>query len=329
MIIKTNIGNLDTLSVSENIKKSMDNLESSIRNTPNEAYKVTVGIVIPLGTLGGASDEAEQFRSNFQVVAYNCPELLQKNHKDLVDFNVNNPKIDNGGLIKNLLKELNKLAEEYLGPGWRITIFNAPLPAVLKSMGQGVSTPEALTKNSTKLIDIVATRLIKMKKTYSEITDKTEVYEHEIIELFYGGHSAMSLSLKGIDNSKEHKVKDRDILDESDDQSSKIMIQMLVFDRWANGLRSLKNIESFTSTKIRMYDTNDVNAVAYAFSLKARLVGDNVEAKPIRGFDGTTILSKTRIKSGCTRRIIYNLVNKNYSHWSYLAIPSNSKLEVE
>lgn len=321
MIIKTNKGLYDTSKVYEELNKNMVKLEETMRTVPTLASDVVVGHIIPLVTLGGAISDEEQFSSNFQIIAYNCPNILANNYKDLEDFNVT--KSDISYLVKNIKTEFSKLANQYFGEGWNITIFNAKIETALNSMTKGMSSPEQLVNQTAKMIEITKGRLDNMDRIFKPLNTKDDnkdigdipEYQHNIIHLFYGWHKALSIKVKQLDRKTD-----------SSNKTDDIEVKILIYDRWANGLRVLINNESFTSTRIRMYNGEDE---ILGFSLKARLAEDDSNVMPIREFDGTTKLTPNTIKSGCTRRIIYNIINKNYEHWSYLSIPSNIKIDID
>lgn len=320
----------------EFMKKTADNvigLEEAARSIPKKSLKYPIGYVIPLGTLGNAPNQSVQFKSNFHIVAYIIASDLIDRELDFEDFNLAD-RVQDKGQISKLSKALDELAEGKLGKGWRITVFNVNLDTVVSSMCKGNNDLDTMRKSMDDLYTIVNSRINQLSKSNAK-----EVWPHELIDLIYVPLKALSTEFSKIikpQTPQQPKPK----LSRNQELTTKeakkkltlnkicegILIEALVYDDYANGLRLLTNIESFASSKIRIHKLDDDNL--YLFVLKARISGDNPEFIPIRQFAGKSKISDTEISSGCVTRIIYNLINKNYTHWSFISIPDSLKIDL-
>lgn len=318
------------------LKKTSDNvigLEEAARTTPKKSLKYPIGYVIPLGTLGNAPNQSVQFKSNFHIVAYIIASDLIDRDLDFEDFNLAD-RVQDKGQISKLSKALDELAESKLGKGWRITIFNVNLDTVVSSMCKGNNDLDTMRKSMDDLYTIVNSRILQLGKSTAQ-----EPWGHELIDLFYAPLKAVSAEFSKIikpQATQQPKPKLSRAQELTTKEAKKkltlnkicegILIEALVYDDYANGMRLLTNIESFASSKIRIHKLD--NSDIYLFVLKARISGDNPEFLPIRQFAGKSKISDTEITSGCVTRIIYNLINKNYAHWSFISIPDDLKVSL-
>lgn len=301
-------GAFNTEELYKNTNKNLVKVEESSRVNPKDSSKYPIGYVIPLGTLGNAPNQTTQFKSNFHLVAYTIADDLLDKTIDFEDFNINDSKIEQGQIYK-LIKKLNDLAKSTLGFGWNITVFNVKMSTAIDSMSKGSNEIDMMNKSINDLQTIISNRIGLLGKSNTE-----NAWQHEIIELFYTPLKAISCKfVKLLEKNTQKDLMPLGIC-------NNIIIETLVYDSYANGLRLLTNTESFASSKLRMYNGNDT---IYLLVLKARIVGETDEFRPIRQYGGKSRISKCESISGCAERIIYNLVNKNYKHWSFISIPEN------
>ncbi len=331
----TKNGEFITEDLTKKVQASVPFIEESARLDPFSSIKYPIGYVIPLGTLGNAPNQSTQFKSNFHVVAYvSASDLLDKD-VDFEDFNIADRTQDMGHISK-LSKALDILAETNFGPGWRITVFNVKLSVVIESMCKGLNDMEVMKKSMDDLYSIINGRVEQLKKATKE-----NPWGHELIELYYAPLRAISIEFCEMVSIKTEVIQMASEVRQTGTMRGQpakpltkkevrtcdgIQIRTLVYDDYANGLRMLTNIESFTSSKIRVHSENDDEI--YLYVLKARVYGDDIEFKPIRQFAGKSVISKCEVSSGCVKRIIYNIINKNYTQWSFISIPPNFRIDL-
>lgn len=313
MKIVTTNGAFNTEELYKNTNINLVEIEESSRTNPKEASKYPIGYIIPLGTLGNAPSQSTQFKSNFHIVAYTIADELMDKSTDFEDFNIDDSKQEQGQIYK-LIKKLNEIAKSTLGLGWNITLFNVKLSTAIDSMCKGSNEIDVMNKSINDLQTIVSNRLGLLSKSNEE-----NPWKHEIIELFYTPLRAISYKfMKLVEKNTQKDLMPFGIC-------NNIIIETLVYDSYANGLRLLTNTESFASSKIRSYKGE---STIYLLVLKARIVGEEDGFRPIRQYGGKSRISKVELTSGCAERIIYNLVNKNYKHWSFISIPENLDIEL-
>lgn len=301
-------GKFNTGKLSDIANKNMADMEKASREKPLDVDSFPIGFIIPLGTLGNAPSQVAQFSSNFHIVAYRLADDLIDMPCDFEDLNTEESKTEQGQLIK-LLKRIDELTKNELGDGWKITLFNVKLATALDSMCKGSKNIEEMNKSVGNVFKIVENRVHNLRKT-----SEAEPLNYELIELFYAPLKAHSISFtKIIDTNSKNATFPLGVC-------NSINIETLVYDSYANGLRLLANTESFASSKIREF-SNDTESNIYLFVLKARRHGESSTFRPIRQFNGKSIISEDDNISGCAERIIYNLVNKNYRHWSFISLP--------
>ena len=303
MIVTTINGNFDTENAYRQCNNNTKDFEEFTRRTPGEVFKLPLGYIIPLGTMGNAMTKQDQFKSNFHIIAYALADELIDRTLDFEDFNIR-IKNESGKIIKSINK-LNTYVENKLGSGWKVTIFNVSISTSINSMCNGVDTVESIDLAISEYEKIVMSRIDGLSKS-----NELNPWKHEIIELFYDYAQVMSSSFRKI-MSKDKK------------ECIGIGVELLVYDSYANGLRLLFGVDSFTSSKIRMHNA-DSNI--YTFVLKARIKGRNVKFKPVRRFSGKSNISDVEVMSGCSERIAYNIVNKNYRHWSFISLPEDLRI---
>lgn len=305
-------GEFDTDILYREVNKNVEIIEELARTKPISISTHPIGFVIPLGTLGNAPTHDTQFKSNFHIVAYTIADELLDKTIDFKDFNTedNNEQ----GQICKLAKQFSDLATDKFGKGWRITLFNVSLAKAIESMCKGSKDVDSMKKAMDELYTIVNGRVEQIDKT-----SEKDKWPHEVIELFYAPFRAISCEIT--------KLVDRRSISDNNPIGicNNIVIETLVYDDYANGLRLLTNTESFASSKIRQHYMDSNN---YLCVLKARVAGDDGQFRPIRQFAGKSKVGFTDIKSGSTERIIYNIVNKNYKHWSFISISSSLNIKL-
>lgn len=315
MKVTTSAGAIETNELSTKVNINMVKLEEAARNNPLSIDNFPIGYVIPLGTLGNAQNQQEQFSSNFHLVAYTIAKDLRDLSIDFSDFNVNTDQNAQGQVLK-LQKRLDELAIRSLGDNWRVTIFNVSLQTTIDSMCKSRQDVDAMAKAMDDLYKIIESRI----KGIANSNEKNPIH-HEIVELFYAPLKALSTSvIKIVEPRSKSASAPLGLCNE-------IVIENLVYDDYANGLRLLANKESFASSKIRRYTSNELHDVILLV-LKARILGDDISFRPIRQFAGKSRISVAKTKSGCSERIIYNIVNKNYKHWSFISLPGDFKISL-
>lgn len=315
MKVTTSTGAIETNELSTKVNINMVKLEEAARNNPLSIDNFTIGYVIPLGTLGNAQNQQEQFSSNFHLVAYTIAKDLRDLSIDFSDFNVNTDQNAQGQVLK-LQKRLDELAIRSLGDNWRVTIFNVSLQTTIDSMCKSRQDVDAMAKAMDDLYKIIESRI----KGIANSNEKNPIH-HEIVELFYAPLKALSTSvIKIVEPRSKSASAPLGLCNE-------IVIENLIYDDYANGLRLLANKESFASSKIRRYTSDELHDVILLV-LKARILGDDISFRPIRQFAGKSRISVAKTKSGCSERIIYNIVNKNYKHWSFISLPSDFKISL-
>lgn len=318
MNILFNNGTFNTEDLHKEVNDNMVKLENASRNIPSDASRYPIGYVIPLGTLGNAPNQTTQFKSNFHIVAYTIADDCFEKAIDFEDFNTLDLSTEQGQILK-LIKRINELSQNILGFGWKITLFNVRMSTAIDSMCKGNNDIDIMKKSIDDMYNIIHSRLIALGNK-----DDTP-WKHELIELFYTPLKAMSMTFTKIieKNSKNEQYP----LGECND----IIIETLVYDEYANGLRLLTNTESFASSKIRKYENKEYidSKDTYLFVLKARISGESDSFRPIRQFSGKSQISVNKLASGCSERIVYNLVNKNYKHWSFISIPCGLHIELK
>lgn len=315
MKVTTSTGAIETNELSTKVNINMVKLEEAARNNPLSIDNFPIGYVIPLGTLGNAQNQQEQFSSNFHLVAYTIAKDLRDLSIDFSDFNVNTDQNAQGQVLK-LQKRLDELAIRSLGDNWRVTIFNVSLQTTIDSMCKSRQDVDAMAKAMDDLYKIIESRI----KGIANSNEKNPIH-HEIVELFYAPLKALSTSVIKIVEPRSKSAS------APLGMCNEIVIENLVYDDYANGLRLLANKESFASSKIRRYTSNELHDVILLV-LKARILGDDISFRPIRQFAGKSRISVAKTKSGCSERIIYNIVNKNYKHWSFISLPSDFKISL-
>lgn len=315
MKVTTSTGAIETNELSTKVNINMVKLEEAARNNPLSIDNFPIGYVIPLGTLGNAQNQQEQFSSNFHLVAYTIAKDLRDLSIDFSDFNVNTDQNAQGQVLK-LQKRLDELAIRSLGDNWRVTIFNVSLQTTIDSMCKSRQDVDAMAKAMDDLYKIIESRI----KGIANSNEKNPIH-HEIVELFYAPLKALSTSvIKIVEPRSKSASAPLGLCNE-------IVIENLIYDDYANGLRLLANKESFASSKIRRYTSNELHDVILLV-LKARILGDDISFRPIRQFAGKSRISVAKTKSGCSERIIYNIVNKNYKHWSFISLPIDFKISL-
>lgn len=315
MKVITSTGAIETNELSTKVNINMVKLEEAARNNPLSIDNFPIGYVIPLGTLGNAQNQQEQFSSNFHLVAYTIAKDLRDLSIDFSDFNVNTDQNAQGQVLK-LQKRLDELAIRSLGDNWRVTIFNVSLQTTIDSMCKSRQDVDAMAKAMDDLYKIIESRI----KGIANSNEKNQIH-HEIVELFYAPLKALSTSvIKIVEPRSKSASAPLGLCNE-------IVIENLIYDDYANGLRLLANKESFASSKIRRYTSNELHDVILLV-LKARILGDDISFRPIRQFAGKSRISVAKTKSGCSERIIYNIVNKNYKHWSFISLPGDFKISL-
>lgn len=315
MKVTTSTGTIETNELSTKVNINMVKLEEAARNNPLSIDNFPIGYVIPLGTLGNAQNQQEQFSSNFHLVAYTIAKDLRDLSIDFSDFNVNTDQNAQGQVLK-LQKRLDELAIRSLGDNWRVTIFNVSLQTTIDSMCKSRQDVDAMAKAMDDLYKIIESRI----KSIANSNEKNPIH-HEIVELFYAPLKALSTSvIKIVEPRSKSASAPLGLCNE-------IVIENLIYDDYANGLRLLANKESFASSKIRRYTSKELNDVILLV-LKARILGDDISFRPIRQFAGKSRISVAKTKSGCSERIIYNIVNKNYKHWSFISLPGDFKISL-
>ena len=298
MKVTTSTGAIETNELSTKVNINMVKLEEAARNNPLSIDNFPIGYVIPLGTLGNAQNQQEQFSSNFHLVAYTIAKDLRDLSIDFSDFNVNTDQNAQGQVLK-LQKRLDELAIRSLGDNWRVTIFNVSLQTTIDSMCKSRQDVDAMAKAMDDLYKIIESRI----KGIANSNEKNPIH-HEIVELFYAPLKALSTSVIKIVEPRSKSAS------APLGMCNEIVIENLIYDDYANGLRLLANKESFASSKIRRYTSNELHDVILLV-LKARILGDDISFRPIRQFAGKSRISVAKTKSGCSERIIYNIVNKN------------------
>ena len=315
MKVTTSTGAIETNELSTKVNINMVKLEEAARNNPLSIDNFPIGYVIPLGTLGNAQNQQEQFSSNFHLVAYTIAKDLRDLSIDFSDFNVNTDQNAQGQVLK-LQKRLDELAIRSLGDNWRVTIFNVSLQTTIDSMCKSRQDVDAMAKAMDDLYKIIESRI----KGIANSNEKNPIH-NEIVELFYAPLKALSTSVIKIVEPRSKSAS------APLGMCNEIVIENLVYDDYANGLRLLANKESFASSKIRRYTSNELHDVILLV-LKARILGDDISFRPIRQFAGKSRISVAKTKSGCSERIIYNIVNKNYKHWSFISLPGDFKISL-
>ena len=315
MKVTTSTGAIETNELSTKVNINMVKLEEAARNNPLSIDNFPIGYVIPLGTLGNAQNQQEQFSSNFHLVAYTIAKDLRDLSIDFSDFNVNTDQNAQGQVLK-LQKRLDELAIRSLGDNWRVTIFNVSLQTTIDSMCKSRQDVDAMAKAMDDLYKIIESRI----KGIANSNEKNPIH-HEIVELFYAPLKALSTSVIKIVEPRSKSAS------APLGMCNEIVIENLIYDDYANGLRLLANKESFAPSKIRRYISNELHDVILLV-LKARILGDDISFRPIRQFAGKSRISVAKTKSGCSERIIYNIVNKNYKHWSFISLPGDFKISL-
>lgn len=315
MKVTTSAGAIETNELSTKVNINMVKLEEAARNNPLSIDNFPIGYVIPLGTLGNAQNQQEQFSSNFHLVAYTIAKDLRDLSIDFSDFNVNTDQNAQGQVLK-LQKRLDELAIRSLGDNWRVTIFNVSLQTTIDSMCKSRQDVDAMAKAMDDLYKIIESRI----RGIANSNEKNPIH-HEIVELFYAPLKALSTSVIKIVEPRSKSAS------APLGMCNEIVIENLIYDDYANGLRLLANKESFASSKIRRYTSKELHDVILLV-LKARILGDDISFRPIRQFAGKSRISVAKTKSGCSERIIYNIVNKNYKHWSFISLPGDFKISL-
>lgn len=314
MILSLVNGNFDTQTLAKNVNDNIINVEKASRSNPCDAVKYPIGYVLPLGTLGNAPNQPTQFKSNFHLIAYTITNDIIDKKYDFEDFNIESGKYENTHLAR-VNKELDDIAKVTFGDGWHITIFNVSINTALESMCKGSNNVDAMKKSAGDLCTIVKNRINALNSS-----TETNPWKHELIQLIYAPLRAISINFtKYIEPRSRNEKTPTGIC-------NSMVFEALVYDHYANGLRLLSNIESFASTKIRQYSSDKDDT--YLFVLKAKVQNEEDEFIPVRQFCGKSTVSNTPLQSGCSERIIYNIVNKNYKHWSFMSIPSTLKMSL-
>lgn len=301
MEIYTQSGKFDTEKVAEMASKEARALEVDSRENPANVNTHNIGYIIPLGALDSNIGE---FSSKFILIAYNIAKEFSTNMNDFEELN-GSPKELEAAAITRLTQELSNRVEQTLGKGWKIAMFNSNIQEAVSARTRRPGD-DAMSEALCSIKHFVEQSIDGLSKTSEE-----KPWRHEIVNLFYGDCDVLESTFK-ISNAEDK------------DGEHQVDVSMLVYDNYANGLRILSNRESFATTRIRQHKTGKDKIWAYV--LKARTPLDKPEYRPIRQFDGTSIVT-TQDVSGITLRIIYHLVNKNYNKWNFLSLPEgNSRL---
>lgn len=287
----------------EVVNKSAREIEILSRQNPSQITNNIIGYIIPLGTI---DKNLKEFDSNYQLIAYYVAKDFTENAEGIIRPEVKASSVE-AATIVTVNKKLTQLAETYLDSGWNITIFNNTMSNTIEYLNKDSTDIEELQKTILALQRLVEDRLKALKSS-----SKDSVWKHEVIELFYTSLNCIQCNIY-IDKSVR----------EVEGTIGPLTIDTLTYDDYANGMRLLSNVESFATTKIRQHIDIDDKRV-YPYVMKARVIGDKSEYRPIRAFNGDSIISGQKSLSGCTMRIVYNIVNKDYECWTFLSLPRDS-----
>ena len=171
MKVTTSTGAIETNELSTKVNINMVKLEEAARNNPLSIDNFPIGYVIPLGTLGNAQNQQEQFSSNFHLVAYTIAKDLRDLSIDFSDFNVNTDQNAQGQVLK-LQKRLDELAIRSLGDNWRVTIFNVSLQTTIDSMCKSRQDVDAMAKAIEDAIAALEKKPITVPETPKDPQDE-------------------------------------------------------------------------------------------------------------------------------------------------------------
>lgn len=303
-------GQFDQEKAVQDSVKTAKLVEKASRENPETVKNYVIGHIMPLGQLDNQTNE---FNSKYIFIAYEIASEFGVQVNDFSEINIYTNGVSDV-TVQSLENSLNAMIEQSLGKGWRIAVFNSSLKSVLDEYQKDQEQLTNIQQVSKNIAEIVGKALDEMKNSTKE-----KPYRHDLINLFYADCDTIDAKLYKL------KQKDMNTQDgvENGETCNKLKIEIMVYDRYANGIRLLTNFEQFASTRIRQHIQNDDKV--WAFVLKARTVQDGPEYCPTRQFNGsTTVQSKNDIQ-GCCKRIIYTLVNKNYNHWNFISLPIGSK----
>lgn len=280
-------------------------VERDCRESPQNVKNHTIGHILPLGQIDSTDDD---FDSKFIVIAYEIANEFGTSINDFSEINLYTREMQDVTVI-SLENSLNQLIEATLGKGWRVAIFNDQFKSALDFLQKGQQDISSFQQASKNIVDTVHKQIANLKKSTKE-----KPYKHDIIDLFYADCDTLDAKF-----CKLHQINQ----DDQRDTSNKVQIEVMVYDRYANGIRLLSNYESFTSARIRQHSQD--NDKVWAFVLKARISVDQPDYLPIRQFNGSTTVSSKQNIQGTCKRIVYTLVNKNYNRWNFISIPTGDK----
>lgn len=285
-------------------------VEKASRENPDTVKDNVIGHIIPLGQLDKVVDE---FDSKFIFIAYEIASEFGVQVNDFSEINIYTIEISDV-TVQSLENSLNQIIEQSLGKGWRIAVFNSQIKAVLDGYRLNNDQLVNIQQIIKEITQLVTRAVEEMKRSTKE-----KPYRHDLIDLFYADCDTL--------DAKMYKLKTKDTntseMSESLETCNKLKIEVMVYDRYASGIRLLTNYEQFTSTRIRQHSQD--NDKIWAFVLKARIQVDSSDYCQVRQFNGsTTVQSKQNIQ-GCCKRIIYTLVNKNYNKWNFISLPKGDK----
>ena len=311
MIFYTQTGKFDT---DEEVKKENKNakiVERMCREKPEQVKEYTVGHIIPLGAVDNTKNE---FNSKYIIIAYEIASDFGIQVNDFSEINLYTRESQDIAVL-SLENGLNQMIESVMGKGWHIAVFNQSFKSVLDELTKTADSIAQLQSASKTIQDIVARAIDQMKKSQAE-----KPYKHDIIDLFYADCDTLDAKIYKIKSSIDNQNEQQN---EQQDACNKMKIEILVYDRYANGIRLLTNYESFASTRIRQHEADDEKVWAYV--LKARIQVDPSDYVQVRQFNGSTTIQTKNDIQGCCKRIIYTLVNKNYTRWNFISLPKGDK----
>lgn len=298
-------GEFDSEQAVKDQAKNAKSVERDSRENPQNVKTHVIGHILPLGQLDSKDDD---FDSKFIIIAYEIANEFGTSVNDFSEINLYTREMQDVTVI-SLENSLNQLIEATLGNGWRVAIFNEQFKGCLDSLQRNQEDLQQFQQASKIIVDTVYKQLTNLKNSTKE-----KPYKHDIIDLFYADCDTLDARFCKLHQNQQNDQRD---------SSSKIQIEIMVYDRYANGIRLLSNYESFTSARIRQHNQNDDKV--WAFVLKARICVDQSDYCPVRQFNGnTTVSSKQDIQGSC-KRIVYTLVNKNYNRWNFISIPKGDK----
>lgn len=285
-------------------------VEKASRENPDTVKDYVIGHIIPFGQLDNKDDE---FNSKFIFIAYEIASEFGVQVNDFSEINIYTTGVSDV-TVQSIENSLNQMIEKSLGKGWRIAVFNSSIKTVFDECSRDSEQLAGIQQMSKNMTDLVAKQLSEMEKS-----TKDTPYKHDLINLFYADCDTL--------DAKLYKLKQKDINTQDGSEASEVCnrlkIEVMVYDRYANGIRLLTNYEQFASTRIRQHMQD--NDKVWAFVLKARISIDQQDYCPVRQFNGSTTVQSKQDIQGCCKRIIYTLVNKNYNKWNFISLPRGDK----